>query len=543
MREIPWSSLVYSHEDQFAARFKMKSVQDVLQKPISEKLNRSVLLTLLCVGLVSLAVLVPFEVQMYRNDRDYAMVRLKKGIQGRILGIAQSGALHINTDLHYDLLGEKPDWGTPGFNRVQKALREIQRVNSIQEEIYTLRLKDRKKRLATFIVMSGTKNYIGNDYVFPKEMEKTIYEGIPAVTDIYESRSQEGGMWMSAFAPIKEMDSDEFAVLEVDVPVTKILEAFKENSMRLVFFHSLRGAILVVLFILLYLIIRILIKRSVGRLIRVPLEIICKFIHRVRDGILESDLKVESGDELEVLANSFNEMVDGLRQKETMSHFLTNMEMLEVEAVTEGRKELGTKGDKRRVAILFCDIRGFTSICEDVEPERIILALNLYFDQMVPIIENWKGSLDKLIGDCIMAVFEESDGFRESEAALNCAIEMQALMEFVRDDLRSQNLPEFHVGFGVNTGPSVVGNLGAKSQLSRTVLGDSVNLAARVEALSKDGIESKVLFTEFTLEQLRIAPRHKLLMETIVKGKTNLVKVFEVDSEEVALKRSSMRTD
>ncbi|MBT3785940.1 adenylate/guanylate cyclase domain-containing protein, partial [bacterium] len=188
-------------------------------------------------------------------------------------------------------------------------------------------------------------------------------------------------------------------------------------------------------------------------------------------------------------------------------------------------------------------IRGFTSICEDVEPERIILALNLYFDQMVPIIENWKGSLDKLIGDCIMAVFEESDGFRESEAALNCAIEMQALMEFVRDDLRSQNLPEFHVGFGVNTGPSVVGNLGAKSQLSRTVLGDSVNLAARVEALSKDGIESKVLFTEFTLEQLRIAPRHKLLMETIVKGKTNLVKVFEVDSEEVALKRSSMRTD
>ena len=514
----------------------MESIEVVVGQPISSKLNSKVLQTLSLVTLMSLLLLGPFEYWMYTSNRDYALHKLKNGIQERILAIARGAALLIDGEQHYDLIGETPDWKTPGFKNIQNILRKVQEVHDVREDIYTLRLKDREKRLATFIVMSGGQNYIGNDYVYPPEMERTFFEGKTSVTDIYTSKSQEQGMWMSAFAPIKEPDSEAFVVLEVDVPVDEILKAFHENSDRLILFHSLRGAFLVFIFVLVYWLIRYGIHRSAIKLIKNPLEEIIKFINRVRDGILDSHLAVKSGDEFEVLADSFNEMVDGLRKKETMARFLTTMEMQEVDAVSSGLKNLTTQGEKRSAAILFSDIRGFTSICEREDPQRIIEALNLYFDQMVPFIEKWHGSLDKLIGDCIMAVFEESDDYNESEAALQCAIEMQVRMSFVREELKKQALPEFHVGFGINTGVSVVGNLGAKNQLSRTVLGDAVNLAARVESLSKEGRESKILFTEFTLEKISSPPLHDFLMETVVKGKTKAVKIYEIKEEELRLR-------
>ena len=84
-----------------------------------------------------------------------------------------------------------------------------------------------------------------------------------------------------------------------------------------------------------------------------------------------------------MLSHTFNDMVNGLRQKETMSHFLTGMELREVEAVTDGSKQLSTKGEKKIVTIMFSDIRSFTSICESTDPSTIIEALNYYFDQMI----------------------------------------------------------------------------------------------------------------------------------------------------------------
>ena len=104
------------------------------------------------------------------------------------------------------------------------------------------------------------------------------------------------------------------------------------------------------------------------------------------------------------------------------------------------------------------------------------------------------------------------------------AIQMQAAMTEYRRQMTSLGMPEFYIGIGVNTGVSVVGNLGAKDQVSRTVLGDSVNLAARVESLSKQGKQSNILFTEFTLDQLKTPPKYDFLMETIVKGKSEPVK-------------------
>lgn len=270
-----------------------------------------------------------------------------------------------------------------------------------------------------------------------------------------------------------------------------------------------------------------------GRILR-PLRILATGFESVGAGQLNTRVKIESRDEIEVLSLTFNEMVDGLRQKETMSHFLTGMELKEVEAVSDGSKKLSTLGEKRIVTILFSDIRSFTTICEATDPALIIDSLNYYFDQMIPWISIYGGSLDKLIGDCIMAVFEHDNESNGADNALNACISMQNRLKSIREEMRAAGMPEFHAGFGINTGLAVVGNVGNKKQLSRTVLGDPVNLAARVESLSKEGKSSCILFTESTLSHLSEEFNYEFLLETTVKGKSVPVNVYEIKSEELS---------
>ena len=251
------------------------------------------------------------------------------------------------------------------------------------------------------------------------------------------------------------------------------------------------------------------------------------------EGDLDVKVEINSGDELEALSQTFNGMVSGLRQKETMTKFLSGMALKEVEAISDGDKELEYGGEKKLITVLFSDIRSFTTISETADPATIIRALNYYFQRQIPCITAQGGFLDKLIGDCIMAVFEHEENYNGADAAMRAAIAMQAGLASIRKEMRDQNMPEFHVGFGINTGVAVVGNVGALNQVSRTVLGDAVNLAARVESLSKEGRDSHILFTEFTLDAMQSKVKHEFLQKTVVKGKSVPVSIFEVGSAEL----------
>ena len=284
---------------------------------------------------------------------------------------------------------------------------------------------------------------------------------------------------------------------------------------------------------LLALILAILISFFLSGKIVKPLGILAAGFESVGLGKLDVKVEIQSRDEIGMLSHTFNDMVNGLRQKETMSHFLTGMELKEVEAVTDGSKQLSTEGEKKIVTIMFSDIRSFTSICESTDPGTIIQALNYYFDQMIPWIAINGGSLDKIIGDCIMAVFEHDDEVNGAEGAISAAISMQRRLEGIREEMLAQKMPEFYAGFGISTGLTVVGNVGNKKQLSRTVLGDAVNLAARVESLSKQGTQTGILFTESTKHYLNDEFKFEFLLETTVKGKSIPANVYEISSEEL----------
>jgi len=144
------------------------------------------------------------------------------------------------------------------------------------------------------------------------------------------------------------------------------------------------------------------------------------------------------------------------------------------------------KGDNRQLAVLFSDIRGFTTIAEGLPPDQIVESLNNYFSRMVDIIMKRRGIVDKYIGDAIMAFFGAPVKHKDDpEAAVLAGLEMlSALKDFNRKQ-GENNAPQFTIGIGINYGTVTIGNIGSEKKMDYTVIGDMVNLASRLEGLTK----------------------------------------------------------
>jgi adenylate cyclase len=141
------------------------------------------------------------------------------------------------------------------------------------------------------------------------------------------------------------------------------------------------------------------------------------------------------------------------------------------------------------VTVLFSDIRGFTTLSETATPQHIVNLLNRYFDRQVEIIFKHHGTLDKFIGDCIMAFWGAPfDDPQQTQHALAAALEMQDALIAFNQELRAEDslAVGFDIGIGIHVGPAVIGFIGAQRKLDYTAIGDTVNLASRVEGLTKD---------------------------------------------------------
>ncbi|HXH72624.1 MAG TPA: adenylate/guanylate cyclase domain-containing protein [Mariprofundaceae bacterium] len=189
---------------------------------------------------------------------------------------------------------------------------------------------------------------------------------------------------------------------------------------------------------------------------------------------------------------------------------------------------LPSENISREVTILFADIRSFTSLSEKMSPEEVVTMLNEYFDEMVGIIFRHQGVLDKFVGDELMAVFGIlGDSAQSPENAIRAAVAMQQRLGEMMLERQRQMKPVFGVGIGINTGQVVIGNVGSENRMDYTVIGDAVNIAARLEQMADGGA---VLVGEQTRQQVPIG------MQVVEKGVLKLrnradpVKCYEVIS-------------
>jgi len=182
----------------------------------------------------------------------------------------------------------------------------------------------------------------------------------------------------------------------------------------------------------------------------------------------------------------------------------------------------------REVTILFADIRAFTSLSEKMSPEEVITMLNEYFDEMVGIIFRHQGVLDKFVGDELMAVFGILDEPEpSSESAIRAAVAMQQRLGEMMLERQRQMKPVFGVGIGINTGQVVIGNVGSENRMDYTVIGDAVNIAARLEQMAESGM---VLVGERTREQVPVGMQVMERGELKLRNRADPVKCYEVIS-------------
>lgn len=192
--------------------------------------------------------------------------------------------------------------------------------------------------------------------------------------------------------------------------------------------------------------------------------------------------------------------------------------------VASGAIDLKLGGDMKQGTVFFSDIIGFTSMSEKMSASEVVAKINRYMKYMVDIVFKYNGSVDKFIGDCIMAVWGAPVALKEEAvAAVSAAVEMQNALFLFNGELRAEGAKPIHMGIGLNSGKFVAGNMGTETRMEYTVIGDDVNLAQRVESKAGRGM---VLVTDTTYEKAKHRLMACLLKPVGLKGKAKAVATY-----------------
>ncbi|MCM8807830.1 MAG: adenylate/guanylate cyclase domain-containing protein [Candidatus Omnitrophica bacterium] len=258
-----------------------------------------------------------------------------------------------------------------------------------------------------------------------------------------------------------------------------------------------------------------------------PIKSLEKGTKEIAKGNYDYRIEKYPKDEIGDLAIAFNEMAKSLKEKEMIKDAFRRYVSHQVAEEIFKNPETyiqSLKGERRKVAVVFADIRGFTPLAEKLPPEDVVQILNNYLTKMTDVVFKYEGTLDKFIGDCIMSVFgapisHNDDVFR----AVKVAWEIQKYIE--KENENKEESEKLRVGIGISYGEVVVGNIGSKERLEYTVIGDSVNLAARLESIAKGG---EILISSEVYESVKDKVIAEKLPPTKIKGKSKEVSIYKI---------------
>ncbi len=276
----------------------------------------------------------------------------------------------------------------------------------------------------------------------------------------------------------------------------------------------------ILLFALASLLITIVLAVLAGRFFSKPVLELADAMKEVQKGNLSVSVKPKTKDEIGQLAENFNEMILGLRERFELSKYVGSHTLEMVRKVSESGAESMLGGTRQELAVLFSDIRGFTTFSEKRPPEAVVDMLNRYLGFQAKLVDEYGGSVDKFVGDEMVALFAGKDAL---ERAINCAIAIQKRA----DEEQKRDPAPVYIGIGINYGTMVLGNMGAEDRRDYTVIGAAVNLGARLCSSAEAG---KILVRKDLLD--RFSLHHKFHISQIkpmnFKGFSSALEIAEI---------------
>lgn len=229
-----------------------------------------------------------------------------------------------------------------------------------------------------------------------------------------------------------------------------------------------------------------------------------------------------------IFAYSYRFILEGRHKekiKNAMGRYLSQDIM---KNVVKNIDDIKLGGKKANVTVLFADIRGFTSMSERMTAEEVSVILNEYFTEIEPIISKYNGVINKFIGDAVMAIFGEPiQDINHPQNAVKCAYEMLKKVEQLQDKWILEGKPKIEIGIGINTGEAFVGNIGSEKRLEYTVIGDTVNLASRIETYNKV-YKTNFLISSSTYSFVSNITDVIKISEVSIRGKAKKMDIYEV---------------
>ena len=264
-----------------------------------------------------------------------------------------------------------------------------------------------------------------------------------------------------------------------------------------------------------------------------PLRALAAHTQVIARGDYATRLKLGRADEIGQLAGAFNRMSEGLAERDRVRDLLDKNVSPEVAAqLMRDGGALG--GEEREVTVLFVDLRSFTRLSESLPPREVLSLLNRYFDRMSGIVEIYHGIVDKYIGDAIMAIFGAPVAQHgHADNAILAALEMQSALARLNAELATEGRAKLSFGIGINTARIIAGNIGSSRRLNYSVVGDGVNVAARLQDLTRmSQFRADILASASTMNAAKRAYRVRNLGAAPVRGRDEPVEVFAVEAVE-----------
>ncbi|UOF02743.1 adenylate/guanylate cyclase domain-containing protein [Bdellovibrio reynosensis] len=260
-----------------------------------------------------------------------------------------------------------------------------------------------------------------------------------------------------------------------------------------------------------------------------PIEKLAEMINLVSKGNFDVKARaaVRSHDEVGDLAEAFDHMTDGLKERDKVKSLFSKFHGSSV-AEDLINKDIGVGGQSKEVVVFFSDIRGFTAFSEKRRPEEVVEMLNEYFGVMVKIINSHGGVVDKFIGDAIMAVWgapKSSD--RDAHMAVRACLEMRRALEGLNERRIARDQPPINIGMGLHAGNAISGTIGSDERMEYTVIGNTVNTASRIEASTK-AFGADLLISDTVIERIGEDFKYELAGAAEVKGRSEALKMFKV---------------